>query len=151
MPKILVDAPTGLQEVIDISETGSYFDETRVLWDERISGPLPEITLGGMVRQGDELVFDQTRMDEHTLASAPPVPPVVTMRQARRALLEAGMLQAIPAAIASLPSPYKERAEIDWEYSQDVHRDWPLVLQLAPALGLTTQQIDQLFITAATM
>jgi hypothetical protein len=84
--------------------------------------------------------------------NAPPdIPQVVTMRQARRALLATGMLAQIPNAIAALPSPQKEQAEIDWEYSQDVHRNWPLVKQLAPSLGLTEGQIDQLFIIAATL
>jgi hypothetical protein len=56
-----------------VGEGGGYFDASRVLWDEREDGPMPEITLGGMVRNGDALVFDQARMDEHTVASAPTV------------------------------------------------------------------------------
>jgi len=51
MIKLLVEAPTGQQEVIEITASGSYFDPDRVLWDERTDGPLPEITLGGMVRE----------------------------------------------------------------------------------------------------
>jgi len=51
MIKLLVEAPTGQQEVIEITASGSYFDPARVLWDERTDGPLPEITLGGMVRE----------------------------------------------------------------------------------------------------
>tara|TARA_R110000782_G_C14738003_1_gene405882 strand:- start:124 stop:471 length:348 start_codon:yes stop_codon:yes gene_type:complete len=56
--KILVNTLTGQQEVIEVGEGGGYFDETRVLWDERIDGSLPEITLGGMVRSGTTLTFD---------------------------------------------------------------------------------------------
>lgn len=51
MYKLLVNAPTGLQEVIEVTATGSYFDPERVLWDERRDGPLPDVTLGGMVRE----------------------------------------------------------------------------------------------------
>lgn len=58
MIKILVNAPSGLQELLEIDESGGYFDESRVLWDERDDGEPPEITLGGMVRDGKLLVFD---------------------------------------------------------------------------------------------
>lgn len=51
MVKLLVNTPAGDQEVIEVTATGSYFDDDRVLWDERRDGPLPEITLGGMVRE----------------------------------------------------------------------------------------------------
>lgn len=76
------------------------------------------------------------------------VPAYVTMRQARRALAAAGKLDAVAAAIAGMSEPAKTQATIDWEYSQIVERTWPLVAALAPALGLTDAQIDQLFITA---
>jgi len=56
---------------VEVTESGSYFDPARVLWDERIDGPLPEITLGGMVRQGDTLVFDQAQMDADLLLKNP--------------------------------------------------------------------------------
>lgn len=83
--------------------------------------------------------------------SLTPVPQVVTMRQARRALLGAGKLAAVETAINAMPEPDKSEARIDWDRSQEVRRDWPLVAALAPTLGLTDAQIDQLFITAATL
>lgn len=79
------------------------------------------------------------------------IPQTVTMRQARLALMGAGMLSSVSQAIDALPSPQKEAASIEWEYSQEVHRNRPLVQMLAPALGLTSEQLDQLFITAATL
>jgi len=81
----------------------------------------------------------------------PPVPGVVSMRQARLALLQAGKLQDVDAAIAALPSPDKEQAQIEWEYAAEVKRDSALVAQLAPALGLDAAALDALFITAATL
>lgn len=62
---LLVNAPSGTQELITVGEGGGYFDASLVLWDERIDGALPDITLGGMVRDGVDLVFDQARMDQH--------------------------------------------------------------------------------------
>lgn len=71
MKKLLVNAPSGKQELIEVGDGGGYFDSSRVLWDERIDGPVPSVTIGGMVRAGDSLVFNQSRMDETTTASAP--------------------------------------------------------------------------------
>lgn len=80
---------------------------------------------------------------------APIVPGAVTMRQARLALLNAGLLSQVDIKIGALPSPQKEAAQIEWEYSQEVQRHNGFVSLLAPSLGLTEAQLDQLFITAA--
>jgi hypothetical protein len=70
--KLLVNTPTGAQELIAVGQGGGYFDSARVLWDERTDGDLPaNITPGGMVRNGNALAFDQARMDQHTAAIAP--------------------------------------------------------------------------------
>jgi hypothetical protein len=79
------------------------------------------------------------------------VPQSVTMRQARLALLGAGVLATVNAAIASMPGDQGEAARIEWEYARDVLRDSPLIGGLMPALGMTEQQIDQLFIAAAAL
>ena len=75
----------------------------------------------------------------------------VTMRQARLALLGAGKLGLIDAAIDSLPSPQKEAARIEWEYSQEVQRNKPLVLALAPLLGFDDAALDALFLAASVL
>lgn len=83
---------------------------------------------------------------------APPVvPSIVSMRQARLALLQAGKLDDVDAAIAALPSPAKEAAQIEWEYATEVKRDSQLVTQLAPALGLDDAALNALFIAAAAL
>lgn len=78
-----------------------------------------------------------------------PVPQSVTMRQARLALLSAGLLDAIDAGIAAMPSPQREAAQIEWDYATDVQRDNPLVAGLAEAMGMTSEDIDGLFIAAS--
>lgn len=82
-------------------------------------------------------------------APAPVIPVSVSMRQARLALLGAGLLPQVDAAIAGLPSPQKEAAQIEWEYSQEVHRDKALVQALTPMLGLDDATLDSLFLTAS--
>ena len=61
--KLLVNTPGGVQEIIEIGHGGGYFDLACVLWDERKDGPLPAITLGGMVRIGNALNFSQATMN----------------------------------------------------------------------------------------
>ena len=77
------------------------------------------------------------------------VPSQVTMRQARLALLQQGLLSKVAPAIATLDSENRERAEIEWEFSSEVYRDRPLVAMLGPKLGMTAAELDQLFIIAA--
>ncbi|MBS0430493.1 MAG: hypothetical protein JSR41_24670 [Proteobacteria bacterium] len=79
-----------------------------------------------------------------------PVPPrSVTMRQARLALLEAGHLAAVNAAIAAMPRPSKEAAQIEWEFAANVERNSPFLGSLSSALGMDEDQLDQLFLLAA--
>lgn len=79
------------------------------------------------------------------------VPKIVTMRQARLALLGAGKLAAVNAAINALPSPTKEAALIEWEFSNEVNRKNGLVSQLAPLLGMTDADLDAMFIAGAAL
>lgn len=72
------------------------------------------------------------------------VPASVTMRQARLALLQAGLLDNVEAAI----SIADKSVQIEWEYSNAVERNNSVVKQMSLVLGLTDQQIDELFVTA---
>lgn len=94
----------------------------------------------------EEVAEIEARQQE---AQQPVVPASVTMRQARLALLGAGLLGQVAAAIATLESPHREQAEIEWEFSSEVYRNRPLVTMLGPKLGLTSRQLDQLFVAAA--
>lgn len=76
-----------------------------------------------------------------------PTPRLVTMRQARLALLAAGLLDAVEVAIAGAGPA----AKIEWEYAQEVQRDYGLVPAMAAALGMTDAQIDALFVQAGAL
>ena len=78
-----------------------------------------------------------------------PVPEVVSMRQARLALHATGLLDDVEAAIITMDEPSRTTAQIAWEYSTEVRRDDLLVTQLAGALGLSDEQVDELFRQAA--
>ena len=81
---------------------------------------------------------------------APPaVPAEVTMRQARLALHAAGLLSSVEAAIDALPDPPRSAARIEWDHSQTVQRNRGIVQQLGTALGMSSAQLDALFVAAA--
>jgi len=73
----------------------------------------------------------------------------VSMGQAKLALLDAGKLDAVEAAIAAFPEPQKTRALIDWNYRAFVRRDHPTVALIGAAAGLSGAEIDALFAAAA--
>ena len=74
----------------------------------------------------------------------------VTMRQARLALLGAGLLTHVDAAIAAIPDPVQRTAaQIEWEYATVIERNSLLVQSLAAGLGLTAPAIDALFEAAS--
>lgn len=81
----------------------------------------------------------------------PSIPEVVTMRQARLALLQAGLLAQVNTAVAGMPGAVGDTARIEWEFSSTVERNRPLVQSLIGALGLTESQLDDLFRLAATL
>lgn len=98
-------------------------------------------------------IFDQSALDAEAerLATVWRSGASVSMRQARLALLQAGKLSDVDAAIAALPSPEKEAAQIEWEYAAEVKRTSRLVENLTPALGLSEAEMDGLFKLAATL
>ena len=76
-----------------------------------------------------------------------PVPQTVSPYQARIALLNAGLLDAVNALVANPSTP--RQAVIAWEYATVIERYSPFISSLAPALSLNDAQVDALFIAAA--
>lgn len=68
----------------------------------------------------------------------------VTPRQARLKLIEADLLDNLEAIIET------NRAwKIEWEYATVVKRDSPLIEAVTNQAGLTSEQIDELFMEAS--
>ena len=95
--RLLVNTPNDLQELIEIGEGGGYFDISKVIWDERIDGAIPDVTVGGMVRQGNQLVFDSQLFANHKTKLAKVVAPAAPTKE--QLLAE---LQALTAKINAL-------------------------------------------------
>lgn len=79
------------------------------------------------------------------------IPSTVTPRQARLALLQSNLLDQVTTAINSMPEPDKSKAEIEWEYAVSIERNSDWVNNLGTALGLTAEDLDNLFTQAATL
>ncbi len=112
--------------------------------------PSPEAQSKIAQRTDPELV-DGMWQERWTLVDAPPapVPQSVEMAQARLALLYAGLLPQVDVAIDSIPdATQREAARVQWEYRTEVRRNSELVIELGTRLGLTDEQIDDLFRSA---
>lgn len=77
----------------------------------------------------------------------PYVPQVVSRFQAKAALLQAGLLTQVETLIADPATDAVTK--LAWAEAVEFYRNSPTIATLAAALGLTSGQIDNLFITAA--
>jgi hypothetical protein len=57
--RLLIIDPSFGRQLIEIGEGGSYNDPERVLWDERMDGPLPDADIGGLTRINGNLFYDK--------------------------------------------------------------------------------------------
>lgn len=142
---MLVTLPSGEQAIIDIDSTGEYYDPSRVLWDTRVRGEMPPVTLGKMQLVDNQLVTLDDFLPDHTAAVyAKSIPLEVPMTAAREALINAGLFDVVNQFIAT-----QNTVDIMWwDKATTIYRGFPLVERARIALGLTQNQIDELFIAA---
>lgn len=145
--KLLVNTPRGTQEVIEIQKGGGYFDLDLVLWDERVDGELPAIELGGMERIGNDLVFNQERMEASIAADKPAIPQSITALQGLLIIDQFGLAVAYEAWADSPERTFAQKAFIN--KAQTWKRDDPTLLAAAQSFSLSDSQIDTMFIEAA--
>jgi hypothetical protein len=98
------------------------------------------------VREWVVVALTQAEIDA---AYALTVPQIVSMAQARKALSHAGLLATIDAAIAGMAGTAGDDARIDWSTANELWRTGALVQGVGASIGLTSAQIDALFIAAA--
>lgn len=75
------------------------------------------------------------------------VPQSITPLQARKALRITGLKNSVDNYISSLSEEKKE----EWEYAIEIRRDNEIVLAGAQQLGITSEQLDNLFILGKTL
>lgn len=132
------DASSRLSGRYDSDYNSSIPEDAMPVSDETFAATLATTT-GYWVLIGDEVV--------HVVPPpAPPAPPtVLTMRQARLALHQSGLLAAADALIAGMAGPEGEAARIEWEFAQTVERTHPLVAAIAAQIELSPGALDDLF------
>ena len=73
----------------------------------------------------------------------------VSMGAAREALIEADLIDTVDVVINGIEDEkLRRKAQTWWEYSATVRRDSKWITLLAPSLGLSEEDIDNLFIMA---
>lgn len=97
-----------------------------------------------IIENGTRREMTQQEVDALPVAVTP-IPQVVSMAQARITLRRATLLASVNTLIAAADAETQDA----WEYATELRRDSPLVLTLAGALNLTSQQVDDLFTAAA--
>lgn len=100
----------------------------------------------------DDTVKCNQVYDGQSFVVSPPFFPDVTARQMRQALILSGVsLSMIDDALNSLPEPTKSLAKVEWEYSNMVQRNRPLVAQVSQMLGWNNAQLDALWLLAGSL
>ena len=99
----------------------------------------------------DAILYNETddgkQLKPELIPDMSPVPQTVTRRQAKQQLAIAGMLDSVQPAIDAITDTAQRRlVQIYWDDSQELERNHPMLIALATgALGLTDEQIDDLF------
>ena len=110
------------------------------------------------VTNGQESIIPKSIIDANYMItdytpSAPvlvkQVPQQVDTAQARLALLSRGLLDRVGAEIEAMEEPFRSAAKIEWEFRITIRRDNQLVLALGALLGLSADDLDDLFIEAS--
>lgn len=78
------------------------------------------------------------------------VPQTISLRQAREILIVKGLFEQVQSYIESIEDPTQKAIILNyWEYSTVFERRNPTVLQMSEMLGLSSEQLDELFIEAS--
>lgn len=149
------DAPDIYIATIDLTDTAGERYET-----DYVSRPGDPFGLAPTVRDA----ITQWIADGKPVAPYVPPPeptpedvreamPPLTARQLRLGLVDNGYSVAqVEAAIAAIADETeREKAQIEWEYASEYRRTHPLIGQIAAALGLTAEQIDAMWVSAASL
>lgn len=99
---------------------------------------------------GNLVDLTEQQIQEYEQSQNTIVPDKVTPLQARKALLAVGLLDTIESAIEAISDPEQKRlTRMSWEFATAIYRNDPLISSMAATMGMTSQQIDQLFIDAS--
>lgn len=104
----------------------------------------PEYTTdeGAVVTEAEQIAaYEAQRAAERRATMA------CTPRQARLALASQGLYEAVQTTVVAI----SDQARIEWEYATTVERTSPLIDAMKGALGMTDEDLDNLFELAVTL
>lgn len=128
-----------------------WLDDDKTVRVIAYSGDQIDLFRADVAQYGGEV--DEALLAEITAEWVPPaappvaVPQAVSRFQARAALHLAGLLEQVEAVIADPATPVL--AKLAWQDAQEFKRTSPTIAAMSAALGLTEQQLDDLFALAA--
>jgi hypothetical protein len=145
MPLAWIDPPNTVRDVAPGDPTLLYHPDIAKFYDTEV----PDGTKNGATLRDGVWTNPQPAPEPAPRPPEPPAPPPVpesvTPLQARRALRKAGLLNTVNDFIATQSDEVQEA----WEYCISVYRNDPLIVALQAELGLTDEQLDDLFRSAA--
>ena len=122
-------------EITDLNPEGRFHPSIK--WVS-----VPADTKAGMVKDGSEYRWPDPEPE--------PVPDSVTRRQAKQALLLFGLLANVQPAIDAIEDEVERgMVQIFWDDATSFERSNAQLIALGVALGLTDEQIDDLFVQAS--
>lgn len=116
--------------------------KTYYMYGQKLDEPFQE--LPEHYEEIDEVILDE----EGEVIIPKIIPKSITMRQTRLALLAQGKLTAVETAIEDLNDP---ATTIEWMCATLIERSNPLVGSLCEGLGMSKDDVDDLFIYANTL
>lgn len=104
----------------------------------------PEYTTdeGVVVTEAEQIAAYEAQKDAERRASM-----ACTPRQARLALASQGLYEAVQTTVVAI----SDQARIEWEYATMVERTSPLIDAMKGSLGMTDEDLDNLFELAVTL
>lgn len=127
--KFGVDKPTRIIPIVN-AQTPEYNTETHYL------------------NQGNKIVYED-RVEIGWNVILKPIPETVPLWAFRAILTVQGLAPTVENLILALPEPQKTVAYTQWHYGNFIDRSHPLINALGSQIGLTSEQIDNVFIEAS--
>lgn len=142
--KITASEGKVLQRISDKWQTGKSITlgKSYYMYGQKLDEPFQE--LPEHYEEIDEVILDE----EGEVIVPKIIPKSITMRQTRLALLAQDKLTVVETAIEDLNDP---ATTIEWTCATVIERDNPLVNSLCSSLGMTKDEVDDLFIYANTL
>lgn len=137
--------PDGWVELtINVLPAPTYDDQTQTLEYNEYA----DIPNGFWVRE----YYVRNLTQQEIINRQPKPPDSCSPRQFRLALINSNIdINTIESMLNNISDPVaKKTAFIEWEYSIEIKRSHPLINSFAQQLGITEQQLDNIFILANT-